>query len=63
VLTGAVPDEQYAVLIWRFDQLVEAGFTPEHAEKLASNSAVDLHKAVALLEAGWPERLAFDVLR
>lgn len=33
------------VLRWRFQQLCRAGFEPEDATVLATNTAVDLHRA------------------
>lgn len=57
--TPAVPDDK--VYRWRYDALVRAEYTPLQAMNLATNRAVDLHKAVALAEAAGASR-AFDIL-
>lgn len=50
------------VLRWRFQQLCRAGFEPEDATVLATNTAVDLHRALDLVQRGCPPKLALQIL-
>ena len=53
--------ERDRVESWRLHVLIEAGYTLSLAERLAS-SGVDLHRAVALLEAGCSPETAAEIL-
>jgi len=53
--------EQAKVESWRLHILIEAGYTLSLAERLAG-SEVDLHRAVALLEAGCSPETAAEIL-
>ncbi len=53
--------EQAKVEGWRLHILIEAGYTLSLAERLAG-SEVDLHRAVALLEAGCSPETAAEIL-
>ena len=46
--------EMEAVLRWRFEELVRAGYDPGSAMIIASNVEVDLHLATSLLARGCP---------
>jgi hypothetical protein len=50
------------VFSWRCRQLVEAGFPPELAQRLAQDSAYDLHALIELAERGCPPALAVRIL-
>lgn len=54
--------EADAVIVWRVEILIGAGYTDEQAVVLAQNTEVDLHRAVDLLERGCPAHIAFDIL-
>ncbi len=54
-------DPQEAVLAWRREMLVRAGCTDEVAEEIAASDA-DLHRTIAMLEAGCPPELAAKIL-
>lgn len=47
---------------WRLDQLVEAGYPNNLAEKLAANHGVDLHLAVEMVGQGCPHETAARIL-
>jgi hypothetical protein len=47
---------------WRLEQLERAGYSREHADPLAQDDTVDLHRACDLLERGCPERTAFLIM-
>ena len=50
------------VIAWRRCRLVEAGFPPELATRLASNRRVDLHALLQLVDRGCPPELAARIL-
>ncbi len=50
------------VLVWRFEQLTEAGYTAEQAIELSAESTVDLHQAIELVRHGCPPDLAAKIL-
>jgi hypothetical protein len=50
------------VTAWRYDTLRRAGYAPAAATRLARAGAVDLHRAVELLERGCEPRLALRIL-
>jgi hypothetical protein len=56
-----VPDSA-AVVEWRFTILLEAGFLPDQALKLATNRAVDVRLAERLLARGCPPATALRIL-
>lgn len=57
-----LPDVDAAEL-WRFEQLLEAGYPLDAAEELAARSTVDLHQAVDLVERrGCTPELAARIL-
>jgi hypothetical protein len=58
--TGVQPLDQ--VLRWRCEQLVEAGFAPELAAGLATNTDYDLHALIQLVERGCEPELAVRIL-
>jgi hypothetical protein len=51
-----------AVLRWRFEELVRAGYDPGNAMIIASHVEVDLHAATDLVERGCPPDTAFQIL-
>jgi hypothetical protein len=51
------------VVVWRVEQLLEAGYEPSSARVLARRRDVDLHQAVELIGRGCPPALAFSILR
>jgi hypothetical protein len=53
--------ERSKVESWRLHQLIEAGYPLPLAERLAG-SEVDLHRAMALLEAGCSPETAAEIL-
>jgi hypothetical protein len=67
-MTTAQLDEQReakmeAVLGWRLEQLLLAGYDRRDAGQLARRTDVDLHQAVDLLGKGCPPKLAVAILR
>jgi hypothetical protein len=54
-------DEQSKVESWRLHVLMEAGYTLALAERIAATE-VDLHRAVALIEAGCTPETAAEIL-
>jgi hypothetical protein len=54
--------EAEAILRWRFDELVRAGFDVGSALLLASHVEVDLHDASALMRRGCPSETALRIL-
>ena len=67
-MTTAQLDEQReakmeAVLGWRLEQLLQAGYDRRDAGQLARRTDVDLHQAVDLLGKGCPPKLAAAILR
>ncbi len=54
--------EAEAILRWRFDELVHAGYDIGSALMLASHVEVDLHDASALLRRGCPSETALRIL-
>lgn len=51
-----------AVLCWRFEALLRAGYDAGTALILAGHPEVDLHDAVRLVERGCPPDLAFRIV-
>ena len=54
--------EAEAILRWRFDELVRAGFDVGSALLLASHVEIDLHYATGLLRRGCPSETALRIL-
>jgi hypothetical protein len=54
--------EAEAILRWRFDELVRAGYDVGSALMLASHVEVDLHAATALVTQGCPPDTALRIL-
>lgn len=54
--------EQDAVVRWRAERLLAAGYDGESALVIALDGDVDLHAAVSLLERGCPVDLALQIL-
>jgi len=47
---------------WRWGCLVDVGYSPALASRLAMSSHVDLHKAIDLVKDGCPPELASEIL-
>jgi hypothetical protein len=56
------PSEDEQVEAWRLHVLLEADFPTGLAEKLASRTDVDLHRAVELVRAGCSHECAAEIL-
>jgi hypothetical protein len=54
--------EAEAILRWRFDELVRAGYDIGSALLLASHIEVDLHEASTLVARGCPSETALRIL-
>ena len=54
--------EVEAILRWRFDELVRAGYDVGSALMLASHVEVDLHAATAIVSRGCPPDTALRIL-
>ena len=50
------------ITTWRRCRLLEAGFEPELAERLAATPSVDLHALLQLVDRGCPPGLAARIL-
>ena len=60
---ASVEDEhEIEVYCWRLEQLLDAGYSRATADALASDPAVDLHRACDLLASGCVEQTAFLIL-
>jgi hypothetical protein len=51
-----------AVLRWRFDELLRAGYKREDAEILAHHRDIDLHLATDLVRGGCPSATAVRIV-
>lgn len=58
----ALVDENEQVEQWRFSVLLEAGYPPELADKIARDLDADLHLAVALVERGCSPAKAAEIV-
>jgi hypothetical protein len=47
---------------WRYEALVRAGYEPSAARRIASQTDIDLHHAVDLLQRGCSAELALAIL-
>jgi len=54
--------EVEAVLRWRFEELLRAGYDAGNALILAGHAEVDLHAATSLLERGCPPETALKIV-
>lgn len=54
--------EVEAVLRWRFEELVRAGYDVGSALILAGHAEVDLHAARRLIERGCPTKTALQII-
>jgi len=61
LLARRVPEER-CVELWRFEQLLQAGYDCRAASRLASRTYVDLHSATELLTSGCPVETALRIL-
>jgi hypothetical protein len=59
--TAETYDERVKVESWRLHVLMEAGYPIPLAERVA-HSGADLHRAVALVQAGCAPELAAEIL-
>jgi hypothetical protein len=50
------------VTAWRRDQLLQAGFTPRLAARVAADSRYDLHRLIELVERSCPPAFAVRIL-
>lgn len=55
-------DEEIAVLLWRYEQLVAHGYDPDDATVMAENTSIDLELARRLVALGCPIALATQIL-
>jgi len=51
-----------AVVEWRREMLLGAGFAPELATRLARDRAIDVHAVLDLVDRGCPAELAARIL-
>ncbi len=56
------PHEPVDVTTWRRCRLLEAGFDPELADRLAASRTIDLHALLQLVDRGCPPALAARIL-
>jgi hypothetical protein len=52
-----------AIVSWRLEQLMLAGYRPGEAKLLARRGDVDLHEATDLVRNGCPPKLVVAILR
>jgi hypothetical protein len=50
------------VVRWRRDQLVDSGYPPSRAARVAKDGRYDLHALIELVERGCPPELAARIL-
>lgn len=62
-MTTTIRKDARKVMIWRFDQLRQAGYREREALELAERGDVDLHLAVDLMRSGCDPRTALRILR
>jgi hypothetical protein len=55
-------NEAQRVANWRLSTLLDAGYPPDTAERIARRADVDLHRAVELLDHGCSAELAERIL-
>ena len=54
--------ERTAIVAWRFEVLLRAGYSWDSATRLAASPEVDLHVALELLARECPESTALRIL-
>ena len=54
--------ERNAVFAWRREQLVDSGFPPALAARIAAEGGYDLHALIELVERGCPAELAVRIV-
>jgi hypothetical protein len=54
--------EAHGVVAWRRGQLVESGFSPPLATRIAADRRYDLHALIELVERGCSPELAIRIL-
>jgi hypothetical protein len=54
--------EARSVVAWRRRQLVDSGFPPPLAARMAADARYDLHALIELVERGCPAELAVRIL-
>ena len=54
--------ERKAVFAWRREQLVDSGFPPALAARIAAEGGYDLHALIELVEQGCPPELTVRIL-
>ena len=54
--------EADAVRLWRFDELVRAGYEDDDAMELAFHLDIDLHLATNLVRRGCPSSTALQIM-
>ena len=57
-----VSPEIEAVICWRFEELLRAGFERTDAEQVAFHFEIDLHDAADLVRRGCPSGTAREIL-
>jgi hypothetical protein len=53
---------RHEILRWRREQLIDSGFPPSVAARLAEDSRYDLHALIELVERGCPAYLAARIV-
>lgn len=56
------PDDRWAVILWRQEELERAGYPATIALDIAERIDVDLHRACAMLRDGCDPRMAREIL-
>jgi hypothetical protein len=62
VVTYAPAHEPERVVNWRFEALLNAGFRPWLAKRIAEDLTIDLHLACQLLKSGATQLQALKIL-
>jgi hypothetical protein len=57
-----MPIEEEQVVVWRREQLAEAGFSPPLAARVAGDPRYDLHALIELAERGCDPELAARIV-
>jgi hypothetical protein len=55
-------DELHRVRSWRYETLLQAGFTEEDSTEIAFYCDIDVHAAIDLLHRGCPSTLAAEIV-
>jgi hypothetical protein len=59
---AALEEARVGMLVWRFEQLLKAGFEARVALAIARDERFDLHELLALVDADCPPHLAARIL-